>query len=95
MTHQDVAPLSDDERAELEHLRAEKAAREEAQRAQAEREELRRLREQKAAEEDRERARSIMEPGDDLSMPLGQKIVLLGVLLCVIVALVVLFFGQK
>ena len=59
-------PLSNDERAELEQLRAEKAQRE---RMDAERD---------AAIE---RGRRLMEPDDDLSMPIGQKIVLLAVAL--------------
>lgn len=44
MAEQETAPLSDDERAELEALRAEKAAREEAERARRERAELEALR---------------------------------------------------
>ena len=55
------SPLSDEERAELERLR----------------------REQREAEQDerdarrREQARDIMEPDEDLKMPLAQKLVLL------------------
>ena len=52
MADQDTAPLTDEERAELEALRAEKAAREEAKRARRERAELEALRaEAKAAEQ--------------------------------------------
>ncbi len=83
--------LTDEERAELEQLRAEKAARERAARDAAERAELEHLRRQKArgaAEraqarrdaEARERGRALMEPDeDDLKMPLGQKVVILAV----------------
>ena len=68
--------LSEEERAELEQLRAEKAAREEAARAA-----------QLAA--DREHARKLMEPDDDdLKMAPGQKIVIAAV---VGIALVWLF----
>ena len=81
--------LSDEERAELEELRAEKAAREQAERDAAERAELERLRRQRAQgeadraraardAEARERGRALMEPDDDdLRMPLGQKVVIL------------------
>lgn len=100
-----AAPLTDDERAELELLRAQKAAREEEERARQERAELERLRAESVSatrsEAQRDRARQkdarvraareyghkLMEPGDDLSMPLGQKIVL-GVLALIVVAIV-------
>lgn len=89
----DNAGLTDEERAELEQLRAEKAAREQAERDArdaAERAELERLRAQRAQGEAeraaqardaaaRERGRKLMEPDDDLKMPLGQKIVILAV----------------
>lgn len=93
--------LTDAERAELEALRAEKAAREQEAAAAKERAELEALRNEKAAAEAaqakaqeeadkaakeaelderdaarRERAREMMEPDDDLKMPLAQKIVL-------------------
>ena len=83
--------LTDEERAELEQLRAEKAAREQAQRDAAERAELARLRAQRAQTEAerareardaeaRERGRALMEPDeDDLKMSSGQKIVILAV----------------
>lgn len=52
MADQQTAPLTDEERAELEALRAEKAAREEAERARKERAELEALRaESKKAEQ--------------------------------------------
>ena len=80
----DVMPLSDDERAELEQLRKERAQREAAERARVERAELERLRSEHAMgeqdarrEEQRRRAASLMEPGEDLSMPKGQRIVLI------------------
>lgn len=97
---EEARPLSDEERAELEALRAEKAAREERERAARERAELEELRAQRsnatktsdraAAErarreataedlrirEARERGAKLMEPDDDLRMPVGQKIVL-------------------
>ena len=87
----DNAGLTDEERAELEQLRAEKEAREQASRDAAERAELERLRAQRArseAERDqiareaaaRERGRKLMEPDeDDLKMSSGQKIVILAV----------------
>ena len=90
------AGLSDAERAELEALLAEKAAREKEQAEAAQRAELEALREEKRqAELDaqaqareaaaRERGRALMEPDEDLNMPLGQKIVLAAVALLVIV----------
>lgn len=115
----EVRPLSDEERAELEALRSEKAAREERERAARERAELEALRSESAqrsqpvkreaaaaaaraaeAEEDRrireqrERGAKLMEPDDDLRMPLGQKVVL-GViaLLVVIILFMTKFLG--
>lgn len=52
MADNDTAPLSDEERAELEALRAEKAAREQAERARRERAELEALRAERAASEE-------------------------------------------
>lgn len=80
----DDTPLTDEERAELEQLRAEKAARERA--------ELEQLRAQHRSVPRQEtdaqrRARELMEPGDDLSMPVAQKIVL--IVLAVIVLAVI------
>lgn len=87
--------LSEEERAELERLRAEKASREQAAAEAAQRSELERLRrEQAEAEADerdaarRERAREYMEPDEDLKMPAAQKLVL-ALLALVIVAFVV------
>lgn len=97
--------LSDEERAELEQLRAEKAAREQAARSRAERAELDRLRaEQQQAErsarqsaEERERierGRKLMQPDEDeLTMPLGQKIVILAVVGVAAVWLLATIFG--
>ncbi len=86
----DHARLTDEERAELEQLRAEKAARQQAEKDAAERAELERLRAQRAeaqaareadlrTAEALERGRKLMEPDDDLRMPLGQKIVILAI----------------
>ncbi|MBM6675301.1 hypothetical protein H6A07_00875 [Olsenella uli] len=87
----DNSGLTDQERAELEELRAEKAARQQAEKDAAERAELERLRAQRAESEAaraaeardaaaRERGRKLMQPDeDDLRMPLGQKIVILAV----------------
>ena len=93
--------LTADERAELEALRAEKAAAEERAKADAERAELERLRheaEARAAQEAADaharevaaRNRAIMEPDDELRMPLAQKIVL-AVLALVVVASIIYF----
>lgn len=91
------APLTDEERAELERLRAEKAAREQAARSAAQKAELESLRAEQAEAEQmardaerRERAREYMEPDEDLKMPLGQKLVLL--VLAIIVAVFVMSF---
>lgn len=109
---QEVAPLTEEERAELEALRAEKAARAAREQAARERAELEALRAEQTqasrpaqrpvrttsaaqAEEDRqirearERGAKLMEPDDDLRMPLGQKIVL-----AVIALLTVLVVGM-
>ena len=82
--------LTDDERRELEELRAEKAKRQEAAKAAQERAELEHLRSEKAVaakeqeeirreQAQRERGRKLMEPDDDLKMPLGQKITIAAV----------------
>ena len=93
----DITPLSAEERAELEQLRAEKAAREEAEQARRERAELQRLRAERGiqgqATAQEERGRRLMEPGDDLSMPVGQKVVLAVVAIAVIVAVVMILFA--
>ena len=128
---QESQPLTDEERAELEQLRAERAARLAEEQAMRERAELEALRAERseveagravsrpapaaqgspsaarptvsAAErerirrdaEARERGRRLMEPDDDLSMPLGQKIVLLAVaLICVAVLLAMFVFPR-
>lgn len=97
--------LTDEERAELEQLRAEKAARQQAERDAAERAELERLRAQRAADEAERaarardeqalaRARALMEPDeDDLRMPLGQKIVILAIVGVAAVWLAVTILG--
>ena len=98
-------PLSDEERSELERLRAEKAAREEAQEAARERLELERLKAEKAANEKeaaeqrriaeaREKGRQLMEPDDDdLRMPKGQKIVIAAVVIVAAVWLLAMALG--
>lgn len=98
-------PLSDEERSELERLRAEKAARERAQEAARERAELERLKAEKATSEKdaaeqqriavaRERGRQLMEPDDDdLRMPKGQKIVIAIVVVVAAVWLLAMALG--
>lgn len=97
--------LSDDERRELEELRAEKARREEAQQAQRERAELKRLkaereRTREEAEKDRkarelrERNAKLMEPDDDLRMPTGQKVVLLALVVLAVAIVLVMTLGH-
>lgn len=92
----DSGPLTDSERAELEQLRAERAARAEAA-ERAELEKLRAERERERIEQQqdehiqdiRERNRKLMEPDDDdLSMPVAQRVVL-GVLAFIVLAFVV------
>ena len=127
---EESSPLSDEERAELEELRAEKRRREQEERDRRDREELERLRaerdgartepyaEPRAAEpaarrpaprpvsreeaaamardaERRERGRRLMEPDDDLRMPLGQKVVLAGIALAALVFVLLTVFGPK
>lgn len=98
MSEQKNDALSEDERAELEALRAEKAKRQ----ASAERAELERLRQEEqqvAADAERDRqidaaraqGRKLMEPDDDLKMPVGQKIVL-GLLALIVIAFVIYSF---
>ncbi len=89
-------PLSNAERAELEELRAQKAAREERAeldrlRAEQAREQQARQRQAPSAQElaAKERARRFMEPGEDLSMPLGQRIVLIALAVIVIAVIAV------
>ena len=99
--------LSEEERAELEQLRAEKAAREQAERDAAERAELDRLRAEKERADianeaaraaqlaaDREQARKLMEPDeDDLKMAPGQKIVIAAVVGIALVWLLITVIG--
>ena len=94
-------PLTDEERAELERLRAEKAQRDRAAADAARRAELERLRrDQREAEQDerdaqrREQARELMEPDDDLRMPLAQKLVLLFVAIVIAWFVVYVVGGQ-
>ena len=97
--------LSDDERRELEELRAEKARREEAQRTQRERAELKRLKAEqerthaeaekdRKARELRERNAKLMEPDDDLRMPTGQKVVLLALAVIAVAIVLVMTLGH-
>ena len=95
--------LSDEERAELEQLRAEKAAREKAAAEAAQRAELEQLRAEQARSQaesaeaariaaERERGRKLMEPDEDdedIKMPVGQKLVL-GIIALVAVVMVLL-----
>ncbi|MGI6755799.1 MAG: hypothetical protein ACOX4F_07310 [Atopobiaceae bacterium] len=134
------APLSSEERAELEELRREKAQREAAEKNRRERAELERLRREKEAqatprthegarvrdmparereqarqaqaartreevlreqaartreEAARERGRKLMEPDDDLRMPQGQKLVLLGVALLALFMVLAMIFNRR
>ena len=99
------APLSAEERAELEALRAERAEREAQEQARRERAELARLkaeRERQQRESDldardraiRERNAKLMEPDDDLNMPVGQKIVLAGIAVAVLLIILMSVFGN-
>lgn len=98
-------PLTAAERAELEQLRAEKRELELAAQAKRERAELEQLRSMHAAHsrethlddahEVRSEKRSIMEPDEDLSMPLGQKIVLAAIALIVLAIVVVFVFSPR
>lgn len=99
-------PLSEDERLELERLRAEKQQRMQAKTAEQHRLELERLRREKAqAELDaqaderdakrRQRAREYMEPDEDLKMPLAQKVVLLFVAILIAWFVVFVVGGNK
>lgn len=94
--------LSDQERAELEQLRAEKEQREAAEAAARERAELERLRAEKAeAEEDAahaarvEAGRQKMEPGDDLKMPAAQKLMIAICVVLFIAAIVYVVTAPK
>lgn len=92
----DAGPLSDEERAELQRLRSERARRLDAERARKERLELRQLKEERAEAAKDERIRELrrrnarlMETDDELNMPLGQKVVL-GAILIVALALLLM-----
>lgn len=94
--------LSDEERAELEQLRAEKEQREAAAAAAKERAELKRLRAEKAQADDDaahaarvEAGRQRMEPGDDLKMPAAQKILLVICVILFIAAIVYVVTAPK
>lgn len=78
MADNDTAPLSDEERAELEALRAEKAAREQAERARRERAELEALRAEPAPARAAEPSRAAAErPVVDPDNPtFGQRMVM-------------------
>lgn len=98
-------PISDEERSELEKLRAEKAARDKAQEAARERAELERLKAEKAAREKdaaeqrriaeaREKGRQLMEPDDDdLRMPKGQKIVIAAIVVAAAMSFLAMALG--
>ena len=97
--------LTDAERRELEELRAEKAKRQEAAKEAQERAELEHLRSEKAVaakeqeeirreQAQRERGRKLMEPYDDLKMPLGQKLTIAAVVGLAIVFLLVNIFSH-
>lgn len=98
-------PLSDDERRELEELRAEKARSERERQARRDRAELERLkaeRERARVESERDRrARELgeknarlMEPDDDLNMPKGQKVVLVCLAILVVAIVLVTVLGH-
>lgn len=94
--------LSDSEREELEALRREKAAREEAAAAAAERQELEQLREERerlAREakqlQSQEEARRLMDPDEDLNMAPGQKITLVAVAVVFVIAVLYIVFAPK
>lgn len=107
----EAQPLTDEERAELEALRAEKAVREARELAERERAELEALRAERTQpapiqlrparrvesaddrriREARERGARLMEPDDDLRMPIGQKVVL-AVLALLVGIIVVMHF---
>ena len=93
---------------ELRAQKAEREALEQARRERAELERLRAERDREltgdtgARSDDgsqeqlsaRERGRRLMEPGEDLSMPLGQKIVLVAVALIVLAVIASVLFGS-
>ena len=98
------APLSDEERAELEALRTERAEREAQEQARKERAELARLKAERARlqresaldardREIRERNAKLMEPDENLNMPVGQKIVLVSIAALAIILVLMTVFG--
>lgn len=103
----DDGGLTDEERAELEQLRAEKAARQRSQQAARERAELEELKAEKLrAEQDAEqdariaevraKGRALMEPDesdDDIRMPTGQKVVLVALFAIAAVVVLMAMFG--
>ena len=100
--------LTAEERAELEELRREKAAREQAQAAARERAELEQLKAERERYETervtdehiatvREQGKKLMEPDEDdedIRMPLGQKIVLIAVFALAAALLLVTILGR-
>jgi hypothetical protein len=98
------APLSDEERAELEALRTERAEREAQEQARKERAELARLKAERERlqresaldardREIRERNAKLMEPDEDLNMPVGQKVVLVSIAALAIILVLMTVFG--
>lgn len=81
------------ERAELEELRAEQSRRESA--AVKNRRNNDDIRLSQREHEARLRGKKLMEPGDDLSMPLGQKIVLIAVALIVVGIIVTILLTPR
>lgn len=73
MAELESQPLSDEERAELEELRAEKARREEQEKARREREELAALRAERA-KADEAAAKAASEPAPAASKPQPKKV---------------------
>lgn len=103
----DDGGLTDEERAELEQLRAEKAARQRSQQAARERAELEELKAEKRraaqdAQQDariaqaRAKGRALMEPDeadDDIHMPTGQKVVLAAIFAVAALVVLMAIFG--
>ena len=96
--------LTDEERKELEELRAEKRARAKREQEARDAAELNQLREEKQRSEhekaeaeriaaQREKGRELMEPDDDLRMPLGQKIVLIAIAVIAVAFILSIILG--
>ena len=81
------------ERAELERLRAEQRQSESKANRRHDRNGNERL--SRREYEARQRGRKLMEPGDDLSMPMGQKIVLIAIALIVAGIIVTILLSPK